>query len=91
MSHNALLLHSSQFEKQQIISWLHQQSQKKLESHNSEANRAGKPNAPFELIFYSAFVNKVDVLECEKYFKTTLDWRRIRKMLENSLREYKFK
>jgi len=48
-------------------------------------NKATKPNAPFELLFYSAFKNQKDALECEKYFKTTSGWKRMKKMLVNTL------
>ncbi len=58
---------------------------KRIKSHNSKLNKASKPNAPFELIFYSGFNNKEDAVGCEKYFKTTADWRRMKQMLKNSL------
>lgn len=58
-----------------------------FKSHNSKKNKASKPNAPFELIFYSAFKNKDDAIECEKYFKTTAGWQRIKRMLKNTLKE----
>lgn len=58
---------------------------KRLKSHNSGENKATKPYIPYELIYYSGFKNKLDAVQCEKYFKTTAGWRRIRKMLEHSL------
>lgn len=60
---------------------------KRLKLHNSANNKATRPYAPFELIYYSAFKNKQDVIECEKYFKTTAGWRRIHRMLENTLKK----
>jgi len=57
----------------------------RLKSHNSSENKATKPYAPYELIFYSAFTNQSDALECEKYFKTTSGWKRIHSMLKNTL------
>ena len=54
-------------------------------SHNAGENKATKPNIPYELIYYSAFKNQKDALECEKYFKTSAGWKRIHKMLANSL------
>lgn len=60
---------------------------KRLESHNSEENKATKPFAPYGLIFYSGFLNEKDALECEKYFKTTAGWKRTHKMLENTLKQ----
>ncbi len=58
----------------------------RVKSHNNGENTATKPNIPYELIFYSAFKNEEDAIECEKYFKTTAGWKRIHKMLENSLK-----
>lgn len=58
----------------------------RLKSHNSGENRATKPNIPYELIFYSGFKNKVDAINCEQYFKTTAGWKRMKRMLENTLK-----
>lgn len=58
---------------------------KRLNSHNSLQDKATKPHAPFELLYYSAFKDKQDAFECEKYFKTTAGWKRIHRMLKNSL------
>lgn len=58
----------------------------RLKSHNLGKNKATKPYIPYELIYYSAFINKNDALKCEKYFKTTAGWKRIHKMLQNSLK-----
>ena len=57
----------------------------RFKSHNSGENKATKPNIPYELIFYSGFKNKDDAINCEQYFKTTAGWKRIHKMLENTL------
>lgn len=57
----------------------------RIKSHNSSENKATKPNIPYELIYYSAFKNEKDAINCEKYFKTTAGWKRIHKMLENTL------
>jgi putative endonuclease len=57
----------------------------RFKSHNSGENRATKPNIPYELIYYSGFKSKKDAIECEQYFKTTAGWRRLHKMLKNSL------
>lgn len=58
----------------------------RLKSHSNGENKATKPNTPYELVFYSAFKNKDDAINCEKYFKTTAGWKRIHKMLINSLK-----
>ena len=59
---------------------------RRLIEHNSGKNFSTKPNIPYELIFYSGFKNKEDVANCEQYFKTTAGWKRIKKMLENTLK-----
>lgn len=59
----------------------------RLESHNNGENKATKPNIPYELIFYSAFKNEKDAINCEQYFKTTAGWKRLHRMLENTLKK----
>lgn len=58
---------------------------KRIASHNDRTNKATKPYTPFELIYYSAFKNQEDCINCEKYFKTTAGWKRIHRMLKNTL------
>lgn len=58
----------------------------RVKSHNAGENKATKPNIPYELLFYSAFKKEKDAINCEQYFKTTAGWKRIHKMLENSLK-----
>lgn len=60
---------------------------KRLLEHNSGQNKATKPYIPYEVIFYSGFINQDDAIACEKYFKTTSGWKRLRTMLNNTLRE----
>ena len=60
--------------------------EKRLKEHNDGKNFATKPNIPYELVYYSAFKNKQDAINCEKYFKTTRGWERIHRMLEHSLK-----
>jgi len=57
----------------------------RLQTHNSGKNKATKPNIPYELVHYSAFKSKKDATACERYFKTTAGWRRLKKMLYNSI------
>lgn len=59
----------------------------RIKSHNNGENKATKPSVPYELIYYGAFKNKKDAIDCEQYFKTTAGWKRINKMLENTLKE----
>jgi predicted GIY-YIG superfamily endonuclease len=56
-----------------------------VDTHNTGENKATKPHIPYELIFYSGFINKTDAINCEQYYKTTAGWKRIHKMLENTL------
>ena len=57
----------------------------RIKQHNEGKNKATKPYIPYELVFFSGFKNRNDALSCEKYFKTTSGWRRLKKMLVNSL------
>lgn len=60
---------------------------KRLKEHNEGKSKSTKPNRPFELIYYCAFKNQEDALACEKYFKTTAGWKRIKRMLVNTFSE----
>ena len=55
-------------------------------SHNAGENRATKPNIPYDLIYYSAFKSRKDAVDCEKYFKTTAGWRRLKTILKDTLK-----
>lgn len=57
----------------------------RIKHHNLGKDKATKPYIPYKLIFFSGFRNKYDALNCEKYFKTTAGWRRIKRMLEKEL------
>ncbi|PWU23255.1 hypothetical protein C5B42_03765 [Candidatus Cerribacteria bacterium 'Amazon FNV 2010 28 9'] len=57
----------------------------RLKSHNAGENKATKPYIPYKLIFYSGFISKKDAVDCEQYFKTTAGWKRLNKMLKDSL------
>lgn len=59
----------------------------RLKSHNAGKNKATKPYIPYELIFYSGFINEKDAINSEQYFKSTAGWKRIHKMLENTLKK----
>ena len=54
----------------------------RLSSHNSGKNKATRPFKPYELIFYEAFLNRVDAKNREKYLKTGFGLRSIKKMLK---------
>lgn len=59
----------------------------RLKKHNQGLVKATKAYIPYELIHFSAFKSKKDAIECEKYFKTTAGWKRIKRMLANTLNE----
>lgn len=58
---------------------------KRLERHNTGTELATKPNIPYELIYFAGFENRKDAALCEKYFKTTSGWHRLKHMLKNTL------
>ena len=58
---------------------------KRFRRHNEGRNKATKTYIPYESVYYSAFKIKKDELECEKYFKTTSGWKRLKIMLNNTL------
>lgn len=61
---------------------------KRLKQHNGGTEKATKPNTPYELIHYQAFKNKREAVVCEKYFKTTAGWKRLKAMLKTTLENY---
>lgn len=42
---------------------------KRVKKHNSGENSATKPHIPYKLIFYEAFLNKIDAKNREEYLK----------------------
>ncbi len=59
--------------------------EKRFKLHNSSQVPATKPYIPYDLIYYSAFKNKIEAVACEKYLKTTSGWKRIHKILKDTL------
>lgn len=57
----------------------------RFQSHNEGKNKATEPYIPYELIFYSGFINKKNAILCEQYYKSTAGWKRLHRMLENTL------
>jgi putative endonuclease len=70
------------------LDWLYVGSTSDLKqryrSHNNKENLSTKGYAPFNLIFYEAYLNKKDALRREEYFKTTKG----KTTLKTMLREY---
>ena len=59
---------------------------KRLKKHNSGKNLATKPFRPYKLIFYEAFLNKIDAKNREEYLKSGYGKRTINKLLTQYLR-----
>jgi putative endonuclease len=58
---------------------------RRFEEHNSGKSFATKPFRPYKLIFYEAFLNRIDAKNREKYLKSGWGWRTIKKLLKNQL------
>ena len=58
---------------------------RRFEEHNSGKNLATKPFAPYKLIFYEAFLNRIDAKNREIYLKSGWGWRSIKKILKKYL------
>ncbi|MBM3209000.1 GIY-YIG nuclease family protein [Candidatus Shapirobacteria bacterium] len=55
---------------------------KRFQSHNAGENAATKPFRPYRLIFYEAFLNRIDAKNREEYLKSGYGGRTIRGMLK---------
>jgi len=58
---------------------------RRLKEHNSGKNFSTAPHRPFKLIYYEAYLLKSDAEAREKYLKTSMGRRVIRKQLKNYL------
>ena len=58
---------------------------KRLLSHNNGENKATKYKIPYILVFYEAFINKIDAKHREVYLKSGWGFRSIKKMLKDYL------
>ena len=58
---------------------------KRLKSHNGGENAATKPFVPYKLIFYEAFLNRVDAKSREEYLKSGYGRRSINTLLKKHL------
>jgi putative endonuclease len=58
---------------------------KRLKEHNSGENKATKPFIPYILIFYEAFLNRIDAKNREEYLKSGYGKRTINKLLKKYL------
>lgn len=57
---------------------------KRLQEHNSGKNAATRPYIPYRLIFYEAFLNRIDAKNREEYLKGGYG----RKTIKGMLRKY---
>jgi len=56
---------------------------KRFNEHNSGKSLATKPFRPYKLIFYEAFINRIDAKNREQYLKSGWGLRSIKTMLKN--------
>ena len=56
---------------------------KRFNEHNSGKSLATKPFGPYKLIFYEAFINRIDAKNREEYLKSGWGLRSIKKLLNN--------
>ena len=60
---------------------------RRLTEHNQGKNLSTKARVPFKLVYYEAYLVKGDAINREKFLKTTLGKRFIKKQLKNYLEE----
>jgi putative endonuclease len=60
---------------------------KRIREHKEGKSRSTKFRRPFKLIFYEAFLNRIDAKRREDYLKSGWDRRSLSKMLKKYLRE----
>lgn len=69
--------------------WLYKGStsdlKKRLTEHNAGKNFSTAPYTPFRLIYYEAYLLKKDAEARERYLKTSMGMRVIKKQLSNYL------
>ena len=58
----------------------------RIKKHNYGENKATKPFIPYKLIFYEAFLNRIDAKNREKYLKGGYGRKTINKMLNKYLK-----
>ena len=71
--------------------WLYKEStsdlKRRLVEHNSGKNFSTAPHAPLKLIYYEAYLLKSDAETREKYLKTSMGLRVIKKQLANYIKD----
>ena len=70
--------------------WLYKGStsdlKRRVAEHNAGKNFSTAPYAPFQLIYYEAYLLKEDAEARERYLKTSMGMRVIKKQLYNCLK-----
>ena len=61
---------------------------RRIKEHNAGKNFSTAPRRPFKLIYYEAYLLKNDAEAREKYLKTSMGRRVIRKQLNSYLKSY---
>jgi len=56
---------------------------KRFDEHNSGKSLATKSFMPYKLIFYEAFINRIDAKNREEYLKNGWGWRSVKKIFNN--------
>jgi putative endonuclease len=60
---------------------------KRLERHNKGENEYTKNKAPWKLVYYEAYLNKLDALGREKFLKSGSGRKFLKKQLNNYLKD----
>ena len=58
---------------------------KRFEEHNKGLSISTKYKRPYKLVFYEAFLNRIDAKDREVYLKSGWGFRSIKKLLKRSL------
>ncbi len=58
---------------------------KRILEHNNGLSLSTKNKRPYKLIFYEAFINRIDAKHRETYLKSGWGFRSIKKLLKKSL------
>jgi len=59
---------------------------RRFKEHNDGRSAATKPFRPYKIIFYEAFVNRIDAKNREQYLKSGWGLRSVKTMLKNYLK-----
>ena len=62
---------------------------RRIEQHNSGKNRSTSYRRPLKLVYYEAYLMKEDAQAREKYLKTSMGKRVVKKQLKHMIEELK--